>query len=85
MTKVVARPWLNPEKDSDGMACAESAEGWRRIPFFCYAVERSYHNCTKKTQSQLEQSYQVHDTRYAKNVKPTPEVRPYLPASVMES
>ena len=28
MAKVVARPWLNPEKDSDGMTCAESAEGW---------------------------------------------------------
>ena len=29
MAKVVSRPWLNPEKDSDGMTCAESAEGWQ--------------------------------------------------------
>ena len=28
MAKVVAKPWLNPEKDSDGMTCVESAEGW---------------------------------------------------------
>ena len=28
MAKIAARPWLNPEKDSDGMTCAESAEGW---------------------------------------------------------
>ena len=29
MAKVVAiKAWLNPEKDSDGMTCAESAEGW---------------------------------------------------------
>ena len=28
LAKGVARPWLNPENDSDGMTCAESAEGW---------------------------------------------------------
>ena len=28
LAKVVARPQLNPENDSDGMTCAASAEGW---------------------------------------------------------
>ena len=28
MARVVARPYLNPEKDSEEMTCAESAEEW---------------------------------------------------------
>ena len=35
--------------------------------------------------NELEQPDQVPDTKYAKNEKPTPEVRQYISASVMES
>ena len=32
LAKVVARPSLNLEKDSDSMTCAESAEEWETTP-----------------------------------------------------
>ena len=34
LAKVVARPELNPEKDSDGIPCAESADGWETFRLF---------------------------------------------------
>ena len=45
---------------------------------FCLFMKwiKSYRNCRKITQRQLEQSDQVPDTKYAKKAKPTPEVRP---------
>ena len=84
--KVVARPWLNLEKDSDGMTCPESAEGWETSSV-CFLVNgKILPQLTAGKKRQLEQSDQeVRDTEYAKNAKPTPEVRPYLSASVMES
>ena len=85
IAKVVARSWLNPEKDSDGVTCAESAEGWETNSVCLLSSGKFLLQLQEKTQRQSEQSDQVPDTKYAKNAKPTPEVRPYLSASVMES
>ena len=63
MAKVVARPWLNPEEDSDGMTCAESAEGSELNSVFLIFKWKSFHNCREKTQRQLEQSDQDPDIK----------------------
>ena len=71
---------LNPEEDSDGMACAESVNGGRLIPLFTGKKWKILPQLLeKKHYVKLERSAQSpDDTNYTKNAKPMTEVRPYL-------
>ena len=52
LAKKVARTELNPEQVSNGMTCAESAEGWdTNSVCLQYKVEKIYHAAGKKKQT----------------------------------